>query len=66
MKRTQIPPKPVYKKFYVHEIAAVNLTKIYFLQNAKKTCKPNNRNLNRDWIRAIKKSSEQDPAGCLQ
>ena len=30
------------KKCYVHEIAAVNLSKIYFLKNAKKTCKPNN------------------------
>ena len=38
------------KKFYVHEIAAVNLSKIYFLKNAKKTCKPNNCDLNRDWI----------------
>ena len=35
-------------KFYVHEIAAVNLSKIYFLKNAKKTYKPNNRDLNRD------------------
>ena len=34
-------------KFYVHEIAAVGLSKIY---NAKETCKPNNRDLNRDWI----------------
>ena len=33
-------------KFYVHEIAAVELSKIYFLKNAKKTCKPNNRDLN--------------------
>ena len=39
------------KKFYVHEIAAVDLSKIYFLKNAKKTCKPNNHDLNRDWIR---------------
>ena len=39
------------KKFYVHEIAAVDLSKIYFLKNAKKTCKPNNRDLNRDWIK---------------
>ena len=31
------------KKFYVHEIAAVDLSKIYILKNAKKTCKPNNR-----------------------
>ena len=38
------------KKFYVHEIAAVNLSKIFFLKNAKKTCKPNNRDLNRYWI----------------
>ena len=37
------------KKFYVHEIAAVDLSKIYVLKNAKKTCKPNNRDLNRDW-----------------
>ena len=36
-------------KFYLHKIAAVNLSKIYFLKNAKKTCKPNNRDLNRDW-----------------
>ena len=27
------------------------LQKICFLKNAKKTCKPNNRDLNRDWIR---------------
>ena len=41
----------VVKKCYVHEIAAVNLSKIYFLKNAKKTCKPNNRDwINRDWI----------------
>ena len=36
------------KKFYVHEIAAVDLSKIYFLENAKKICKPNNRDLNCD------------------
>ena len=55
MKRLQIPQKLVYgsavvKKFYVYDIAAVNLPNIYFLKNAEKTCKPNNRNLNRDWI----------------
>ena len=38
------------KMFHVHEIAAVNLSKIYFLKNAKKTCKSNNHDLNRDWI----------------
>ena len=37
------------KKFYVHEIAAVYLSKIYFLKNPKKTCKTNNRAINRDW-----------------
>ena len=49
MKRLQIPHKTfTYTKFtytetsYVHEIAAVNLSKIYFLKNAKKTCKSNN------------------------
>ena len=50
MQRLQIPQKLVYEKFYVHEkIAAVDLSKIYYLKNAKKTCKPNNRDLNRDW-----------------
>ena len=56
MKRLPIPQEVVNEEFYVHEkiylheIAAVNLSKIYFLKNAKKTCKPNNRDLNRDWI----------------
>ena len=56
MKRLQIPEKLMYEKFYVHqkilkhEIAAVNLLKNYFLKDAKKICKPNNRDLNRDWI----------------
>ena len=39
----------VHEKFYVQEIVAVNLSKIYFPKNAKKTSKPNNRDLNRDW-----------------
>ena len=57
MKRLQIPPKLVYKKFNVFEKilrtrnCCRNLWKIYFLKNAKKTCKPNNRDLNHDWIR---------------
>ena len=37
-------------KFYVHEIAAVDLSKIYFLKNTKKACKPSWRDFNRDWI----------------
>ena len=48
---TSNPEKVVYEKFYVHEIAAVDLSKIYFLKNAMKTYKPNNRDLNRDWER---------------
>ena len=36
MKRLQMPQKLVYEKFYVHEIAVVKLSKIYFLKNAKK------------------------------
>ena len=36
------------KDLYVHEIPAVNSSKIYFLKNTEKTCKPNSRNLNRD------------------
>ena len=31
------------KKCYVHEFAAVNLSKTDLLKNAKKTCKPKNR-----------------------
>ena len=57
MKRLQISQKLVYEKilrkrnkFYVHEIAAADLSKLYFLKNPKETCKPNNRDLNRDWI----------------
>ena len=44
----------VVKKFYVREIATVNLSKIYFLENAKKTCNPKNRDLNHDLIKIIK------------
>ena len=46
MERLQIPQKLVHGKFYVHEIVTVDLSKIYFLKNAKKTCKPNNC----DWV----------------
>ena len=53
MKRLQIPQNSVrevaaVKKFYVHEIASVDLPKIYFLKKPKKTCKPSSRDLNRD------------------
>ena len=50
---TSNPQKVVYEKFYVHEIAAVDLSKMYFLKNAMKTCKPKNWDLNHDWIRVI-------------
>ena len=50
MKRLEFLQKPVYQKLYIRKISAVNLSKIYFLKNAKETCKPNNRDLNRDWI----------------
>ena len=46
MRRLQIPQKLVKENFQVHEIAVVNLSKIYFLKNAKKS-KPDNRDLNR-------------------
>ena len=36
------------KKFYAHKTASVDSSKNYFLKNAKKTCKRNNRDLNRD------------------
>ena len=53
MKRLQTPQELIYDKFYVHEKilrrnAAVHLSKTYFPKNAKKTCKPNNHNLNHD------------------
>ena len=50
MKRLQLTQKLVYGKFSVREIAAMNLSKFYLLKNAKKTCIPNKRNLNRDLI----------------
>ena len=33
MKRLQIPGKLEYEKFYVHESAVVNISKIYLLKN---------------------------------
>ena len=36
---TANPAKTFYEKFYVHDIAEVNLSKIYFLANVKKICK---------------------------
>ena len=41
------------KKNYAHKIAAVDLSKIYLLKKAKKTCKPNNRDLDGDVIKCI-------------
>ena len=42
-----MPQKLGHEKLYVHEkilheTAVINLSTIYFLKNAKKTCKPNN------------------------
>ena len=54
MKSLKIRQKLFHKKFYVHEkilwhkITPAILSKIYFLQNAKKTCKPINCDLDRD------------------
>ena len=42
------------KKFCVYKIAAVDLSKIYLVKNAKNTCKPNNGDLNRDWMNYYK------------
>ena len=56
----QIPQKLVTEKFtytkkcYVHKIAAANSLKIYFLKNTKKTCQPNNCDLNRNLNRLRK------------
>ena len=48
--RKNLYPKNITytEKFCVHEITPVNLSKIYFQKIAKKTCKPNDRDLNRD------------------
>ena len=57
MKKLQVSQKLVYGKFNVHEknLRTRNcrrkFIKIYFLKNAKKTCKPNDRDLNRDCIK---------------
>ena len=48
-KTVEVYKVAVVKKFYVPEIVALNLSKLYFLKNSKKTCKPNDRDLNRDW-----------------
>ena len=53
IKRLQVQQKLMYevavvKNLYVNKTAAVNLSKIYFLKNAKETCKSNNCSLNRD------------------
>ena len=56
MKRLQIPQKLVYEQFYVHEKILTTrhcrrkFIKNCFLKNVKETCKPNNRDLTRDWI----------------
>ena len=47
-KKTENITKLVYEKFYVHEIAAVNFSKINGLKNTEKTCKLNNRDLYHD------------------
>ena len=52
MKRLQISQKFVYEKPYVYEIAAMNLSNNLLPEKCKKktnkTCKPNNRNFNRE------------------
>ena len=52
MKRMQIPQKLVYEKFYIHEKILHKrnyrrkFIKLFLVKNAKKTCKPNKRDLN--------------------
>ena len=48
------------KKIYEHEIANVDLSKVYFLKNAMKTWKPNNRDLHRDWKSTLEKLSKSN------
>ena len=44
----------------IPENAAVNLSKVYILKNAKKTCKPNNSDLNRDWNTLFRSTADKD------
>ena len=39
-----------WKNFTYTKLPLVTLAKIYLPENAKKTCKPNNCDINRDWI----------------
>ena len=48
-----MPQKLGHEKIYVQEIAAVNLSKKFFLKNAKKICKSNNPDVNHDWINEL-------------
>ena len=53
MKRLQITQKLMYevailKKSCVHKISSVTLSKNFFQKHATETCKPDNRDLNRD------------------
>ena len=54
--RKLVHEKSYVQEIYVHEIAAVNLSKIYLLKNAKKTFKPNNRDLNCDLMKTFLKT----------
>ena len=58
MKRMQIPQKLAYEKLYVHESVAVDFSKIYFLKNAKKTCKSNNKE-NDNFLQSKKRTKEK-------
>ena len=46
-------------KFYMHKIAAKNLSEIYFLKNTMETSKSNNRDLNCDWIKPVMTTSKE-------
>ena len=46
-------------KFYMHKIAAKNLSEIYFLKNTMETSKSNNRDLNCDWIKPVMTTSKK-------
>ena len=48
MKKTANYAKTCLPKILRTRNCTVNLCKNYFLKNAKKACKPNNRDLNRD------------------
>ena len=44
----------------MHQIAALNLSKIYLMKNAKETSKLSNRNLHREWTKFVNTTGKEN------